>query len=98
MVLPISNATKSFWIEAADSKLRNRRTTPELPKECDVVIVGSGYTGASAAYWIHRVRDHRCRIETIPTEGQYTENSQTPSMVMLEARDICGAATGRNGE
>jgi hypothetical protein len=29
---------------------------------------------------------------------QYTENdAQQPQMLMLEARDICGSATGRNG-
>jgi ribulose 1,5-bisphosphate synthetase/thiazole synthase len=55
MVLPKTNPTKSFWIEAAESELRTHRSTPELPKEVDVVIVGSGYTGASAAYWLHRV-------------------------------------------
>lgn len=55
MVLPVTNPTKSFWIEAAESPLRNFRSTPELPKETDVVIVGSGYTGATTAYWINKV-------------------------------------------
>jgi NADPH-dependent 2,4-dienoyl-CoA reductase/sulfur reductase-like enzyme len=57
MVLPITNPTKSFWIEAGESKLgKNFRSTAELPKEVDVVIIGSGYTGASMAYWLHKVR------------------------------------------
>ncbi|ORY67771.1 FAD dependent oxidoreductase-domain-containing protein [Pseudomassariella vexata] len=82
MVLPIDNPTKSYWIEAAGSRLRNFRSTDELPKEVDVVIVGSGYTGATTAYWLHK----------------YTEkNGQQPKVLMLEARDICGGATGRNG-
>lgn len=55
MVLPLPNPTKSFWIEATDSDLRNHRSTPDLPQHVDVVIVGSGYTGATAAYWLHRV-------------------------------------------
>lgn len=55
MVLPITNPSKSYWIEGADSPLRNFRSTPELPKETDVVIVGSGYTGATTAYWVHKV-------------------------------------------
>lgn len=28
---------------------------------------------------------------------QYTQDGETPSMLMLEARDLCGGATGRNG-
>ncbi|KAH8597734.1 FAD dependent oxidoreductase-domain-containing protein [Bisporella sp. PMI_857] len=82
MVLPIANPTKSYWIEAAESPLRDFRSTVDLPKETDVVIVGSGYTGATTAYWLHR----------------FTENNDSlPRMLMLEARDICGGATGRNG-
>lgn len=55
MVLPVANPTKSFWIDAAQSPLRDFNSTPELPNETDVVIVGSGYTGTSLAYWIHKV-------------------------------------------
>lgn len=55
MVLPKTDPTKSFWIEAAESKLKNHRSTQELPDEVDVVIIGSGYTGATAAYWLHKV-------------------------------------------
>ncbi|GIZ43973.1 hypothetical protein CKM354_000718200 [Cercospora kikuchii] len=82
MVLPVPNPTKSYWIEAAESPLRHHRSTSELPSEADVVIVGSGYSGASTAYWLHKS----------------TENATNkPRMVMLEARDICSCATGRNG-
>lgn len=55
MVLPKDNSSKSFWIEAAESPLRNFRSTEALPKQTDVVIIGSGYTGATTAYWIHKV-------------------------------------------
>jgi ribulose 1,5-bisphosphate synthetase/thiazole synthase len=55
MVLPVGNPTKSYWIEAAESELRNFRSSVELPTETDVVIIGSGYTGASTAYWIHKI-------------------------------------------
>ncbi|WVQ86207.1 hypothetical protein IAT38_008375 [Cryptococcus sp. DSM 104549] len=81
MVLPVTNPTKSFWIEGADSPLRDLRTTPDLPDEVDVVIVGSGYTGASAAYWLQK----------------FAGDGKSPSTLILEARDICGGATGRNG-
>lgn len=55
MVLPKDNPSKSFWIEAAESPLRNLRSTEALPAKTDVVIIGSGYTGATTAYWIHKV-------------------------------------------
>ncbi|GAM34504.1 hypothetical protein TCE0_015f02131 [Talaromyces pinophilus] len=82
MVLPNSNPTKSYWIEAAESPIRDFRSTVDLPKETDVAIVGSGYTGATTAYWLHRFTE---------------KNGSQPRMLMLEARDICGGATGRNG-
>jgi ribulose 1,5-bisphosphate synthetase/thiazole synthase len=55
MVLPASEPTKSYWIEAADSPLRDFQSSDELPLKTDIVIVGSGYAGASAAYWISKV-------------------------------------------
>lgn len=56
MVIPITNPTKSFWIEEANSPLRNYRSTEDLPKETNIVIIGSGYTGATTAYWVNKVR------------------------------------------
>lgn len=56
MVLPTANPTKSYWIEAAESPLRDFRSSDELPEATDVAIIGSGYAGATAAYWLHRVR------------------------------------------
>jgi ribulose 1,5-bisphosphate synthetase/thiazole synthase len=56
MVLPINNPTKSFWIEEANSDLRNFRSTEDLPKETDVIIIGSGYSGAATAYWLDKAR------------------------------------------
>jgi ribulose 1,5-bisphosphate synthetase/thiazole synthase len=60
MVLPTANPTKSYWIEAAKSPLRNFRSSEALPEETDVAIIGGGYAGASTAYWISKVCD---RIE-----------------------------------
>lgn len=55
MVLPIENPTKSYWIEAAKSPLRNFRSNDKVPVETDVVVIGSGYAGVTTAYWIHKV-------------------------------------------
>ncbi|KAH7093660.1 FAD dependent oxidoreductase-domain-containing protein [Paraphoma chrysanthemicola] len=82
MVLPVPNPTKSYWIEAAESPLRNYRSSEQLQEQTDIAIIGSGYAGASTAYWIHKCTEER---------------SRQPQVTILEARDICGSATGRNG-
>lgn len=83
MVLPGPNPCKSYWIEAAKSPLRNHRSTETLPETTDVVIIGGGYAGASTAYWLDK-----------NTKG----HAKQPSMLLLEAREICSGATGRNGQ
>lgn len=62
-MLPIDNPTKSFWIEGAESSLRHHRSTEKLPEKTDVVIIGSGYTGATTAYWLSKVS--RSRRDTL---------------------------------
>lgn len=78
--LPCPDSSASFWHSQPNIFLFGHRTTPELPSSADVVVVGSGITGASAARYL--------------TEN---ENTKDMSVVMLEAREICWGATGRNG-
>jgi glycine/D-amino acid oxidase-like deaminating enzyme len=52
----------------------------DLPAECDVLIIGAGYSGVATAYHL------------------LDENPNPPSVVILEARQACSGATGRNGE
>ncbi|KIW20701.1 hypothetical protein PV08_01278 [Exophiala spinifera] len=56
--------------------------SPSLGASADIVIIGSGMSGASLAY-------------TILTECETMGVSK--SVVMLEGRQICSGATGRNG-
>lgn len=62
-MLPNVDRTKSYWIEAAQSDLKSFRSTELLPTETDVVIVGSGYSGATAAYWLHKVGFDQFKFE-----------------------------------
>ena len=78
--LPVPNSTHSFWHSEPNEFLFGHRTTPELPAEAGVVIVGSGITGTSAARFL---------VEDPRYGGR--------SVVMLEAREACWGATGRNG-
>ena len=47
--LPRPNPTTSYW-QDPPSPLASHRSTPDLPSSTDVVIVGSGITGACVAY------------------------------------------------
>lgn len=77
--LPVSNSTKSFWHTNLHN-LADHRSTPDLPEECNVLIIGSGYAGASVAYDLAK-----------------SESAAPNSVVILEARQACSGATGRNG-
>jgi len=50
--LPTSSSTKSFWHSQPSKLLLGHRTTADLPTSADIVIVGSGISGASAAYYL----------------------------------------------
>ncbi|KIW04742.1 uncharacterized protein PV09_04471 [Verruconis gallopava] len=76
--LPVPNSSKSFWLSEPDRILIGHRTTPDLPAEADVVVVGCGITGANAARYL-------------------TESDKTLRVVVVEAREVCSGATGRNG-
>ena len=78
MPLPHESPLKSFWT-SSPYQLRNHRTTKDLPQKADVVVIGSGYTGAATAFFL--LEDPEAR----------------PSTVILEARETCSGATGRNG-
>ena len=40
---------KSYWQDPPD-EIADCRTTPHLPNEADIVVIGSGVSGASIAY------------------------------------------------
>jgi NAD(P)H-nitrite reductase large subunit len=76
--LPRPNPTISCWQDTPDA-IADVRTTADLPAVADVVIIGSGISGASIAFGL-------------------LEAGTRESVVMLEAREACSGATGRNGE
>lgn len=53
--LPTTHSTKSFWHSEPSKILLGHRTTKHLPSSADVVIIGSGIAGTSAAHWL---REH----------------------------------------
>lgn len=61
--------------------LDDHRSTAELPEEVDIVIIGGGYAGASTAHHLLSLM----------------EPGKEQSIMILEARQACSGATGRNG-
>lgn len=57
------------------------RSTERLPQVCDIAIIGAGFAGVATAYHLDKLY----------------EGKERPSIVMLEARQVCSGATGRNG-
>ncbi|KAJ3994462.1 DAO-domain-containing protein [Lentinula boryana] len=84
--LPVANATKSFWINTPGANiLANEGSSGPLTEDADVCIIGSGMTGVSAAYHLAKA-----------LEGSETSSLHVKAVV-LEAREFCSGATGRNG-
>jgi hypothetical protein len=80
---PVDNPTASYWMqnppfpEIGDIQ-------GDLPEEADVVIIGSGITGAAAA-------------KTVLELSSTVSFEKVPKVVVLEARQLCSGATARNG-
>ncbi|KAL4793157.1 FAD dependent oxidoreductase [Aspergillus venezuelensis] len=77
------NSITSFW-RTEPHALDNHRSTPSLPSQCDIAIIGSGYAGASVAHHI------------LSQTFSLPENEK-PRIAILEGREACSGATGRNG-
>ncbi|KAI1772827.1 FAD dependent oxidoreductase [Hypoxylon cercidicola] len=75
---PVPNATIPYW-RTELHELDSHRSTAELPKKQDIVIIGAGFAGAALAHYLLK------------------DNASKPSVTILEAREACSGATGRNG-
>ncbi|KAG6895187.1 hypothetical protein C0992_002714 [Termitomyces sp. T32_za158] len=82
--LPVENSTLSFWIDSPGANpLAKEGSVGELSVDADVCIIGSGMTGISAAYHL--------------AKGVEARENGPIKTVILDARDFCSGATGRNG-
>ncbi|PLB41033.1 NAD(P)/FAD-dependent oxidoreductase [Aspergillus candidus] len=82
--IPATPTTTSFWLKQPHPKLAKAQSST-LPSQAEIVIIGSGITGTSIA---------RTILKGSRGQGQ---NSSCPKIVILEARNTCSGATGRNG-
>jgi hypothetical protein len=76
---PVSNATRSFWLNAAPgvNPLARAGSTGTLTSDADICIIGSGMTGVSVAYHLSKLLGNNATLR------------DAPSIVILEARDFC---------
>ncbi|KAG5728184.1 Gamma-glutamylputrescine oxidoreductase [Termitomyces sp. T112] len=82
--LPVPHSTHSFWINSPGANpLAKEGSEDDLTPDSDICIIGSGITGVSAAYHLAR---SLAAEEDVPCK-----------VTILEARDFCSGATGRNG-
>ncbi|KAH9904047.1 FAD dependent oxidoreductase superfamily protein [Xylariomycetidae sp. FL2044] len=100
--LPVPNPTLPYW-RTDLHHLDSHRSTPDLPSECDILIIGAGMSGVSVAYHL------LSSSESIGRSSSSSSSSKPglspppppplspPSIVLLEARQVCSGATGRNG-
>ncbi|KAJ8463673.1 hypothetical protein ONZ45_g17496 [Pleurotus djamor] len=83
--LPVSNPTKSYWVDSPGANpLAKEGSRGALTSDADICIIGSGITGISAAYNLAKFVKASPQIDHL-------------NVVVLEARDFCSGATGRNG-
>ena len=80
--LPAENPLSSYWLKDPHP-LAAFRSSDNVPSQCDIAIIGTGMAGVTTAY--HILSD--------PTFG-----ATKPKIVLLEARQACTGATGRNGQ
>ncbi|PLB52599.1 nucleotide-binding domain-containing protein [Aspergillus steynii IBT 23096] len=79
---PVADPTVSFWQLNPPFPKLVKMKSKQLPQSADIVIIGSGLSGASVAY-------------TILSECHALGAKK--KVVILEARETCSGATGRNG-
>lgn len=87
--LPSTKSTHSFWHTQPSPLLTAHRSTRNLPKSADVVVIGSGITGASIVH-------HLLSPDAVGSRCT-DEHGKGLDVVLLEAREACWGATGRNG-
>jgi hypothetical protein len=79
---PVADAVPSYWRKAV-GPIDTHRSTQNLDAHADIVIIGAGYVGASI---VHHIIEESARCDR-----------PIPSILILEAREACSGATGRNG-
>ena len=105
-LFPAPNPVPSYWLRDP-SPLADLRSTPHLPSACDIAVVGAGLAGVLSAYHILTKLDEGRNSAGGGADGEEHggekveaeagKEKKRPSVVLLDARQLCSGATGRNG-
>ncbi|KAK7733089.1 hypothetical protein SLS53_008277 [Cytospora paraplurivora] len=89
--LPVPNPTSSYWQDDPPyPELVDIHSPDGPPTTADIVVIGSGITGVAVARTVLREWRRTGRLDV-------DEGKKPPRIVVLEARQLCSGATGRNG-
>ncbi|KAJ3505736.1 hypothetical protein NLJ89_g7264 [Agrocybe chaxingu] len=92
--IPKLNASVPFWT-IPNAPVARHGEDKELPTYADVIVIGSGISGTSIA---QALLEHDAKPAGSDSDSESCEPAPSPlKIVMLEARDACSGATGRNG-
>jgi hypothetical protein len=92
VTLPHPTPTISYWQDPPDAEIADYSSAASLPDDVvDTVIIGSGITGAGVAWGLLSGNDEK------QDKGMNGGGRGKGRIVMLEARQACSGATGRNG-
>ncbi|KAF6822588.1 inositol hexaphosphate kinase kcs1 [Colletotrichum musicola] len=83
--LPHEEPSAPYWLDDPPFPELVKARSEALPGEADVVIIGSGITGVAVARGLY---------QAVSADA---EGKAKPRVVVLEARELCAGATGRNG-
>ncbi|KAF2633173.1 FAD dependent oxidoreductase [Macroventuria anomochaeta] len=92
-ILPVPNPVTSYWLREPHA-FADLQSTLCLPAHCDIAVIGAGLAGVLSAYHILKKTD---RAEDSGTEAGTQEGGAGPRVVLIDARQLCSGATGRNG-
>lgn len=100
--IPVPNPTSAFWQDAPPHpELVNIHSPDGPPRSADIVIVGSGITGAAIARTVLKELARKGELEREKKDAGKAEGDDArrawTRVLVLEARQLCSGATGRNG-
>nr|XP_036581052.1 FAD dependent oxidoreductase [Colletotrichum truncatum]KAF6789225.1 FAD dependent oxidoreductase [Colletotrichum truncatum] len=95
--LPYDKPSNPYWLDEPPFPELVDARSEELPGSADVVIIGSGITGVAVARSLYAGAVVGQQQQQQQGDRGDDPSPLPPRVVVLEARQLCAGATGRNG-